>query len=89
MYQNSTPLVLIVPFFDVEVQALVYGDRTVSGTAGGLAGEYAGRGFLRGAVSSQQSKKRAQVLLTHSHPSLSCRDLVQKRQRLKEPKIGR
>ena len=47
MYQNSTPLVLIVPFFDVDVQALVYGDRTASGTAGGLAGEYAGRGFLR------------------------------------------
>lgn len=46
-YQNSTPLVLIVPLFDVEVQALVYGDRTASGTAGGLAGEYAGIGFLR------------------------------------------
>ena len=51
MYQNSTPLVLIVPLVDVEVQALVYGDRTASGTAGGLAGEYAGRRFLRGAVS--------------------------------------
>ena len=50
MHQNSTPLELIVPLFEVEVQALVYGDRTASGTTGGLAGEYAGRGFLRGAV---------------------------------------
>ena len=45
-YQYSTPLVLIVPLFDVDVQALVYGNRMASGTARGLAGEYAGRGFL-------------------------------------------
>ena len=77
MYQNSTPLLLIVPLFDVEVQALVYGDRTASGTAGGLAGEYAGRGFLRWALSRKQLKQPAPVLLTRLHPSQSSTDLVQ------------
>ena len=78
MYQNSTPLVLTVPLCDVEVQALVYGDRTASGTAGGLAGEYAGRGFLRGAVSRKQLKNPAPVSLTRLHPSQSSTDLVRK-----------
>ncbi len=36
-----------VPFLDVLLQALVYGPLTASGTAGGRAGEYAGRVFLR------------------------------------------
>lgn len=40
------PFVFNVPFEEVEDQALVYGDLTASGTAGGLAGEYAGIGLL-------------------------------------------
>lgn len=46
-YQKMTPLVFSVPFMEVEDHALVYGDRTARGTAGGRAGEYAGRGLLR------------------------------------------
>lgn len=38
-YQNITPLVFNVPLFEVELHALVYGERTASGTAGGRAGE--------------------------------------------------
>ena len=37
--QNITPLVFSVPLFEVELHAVVYGERTASGTAGGLAGE--------------------------------------------------
>lgn len=37
--QKMTPLVFNVPFKEVEDHALVYGDLTARGTAGGRAGE--------------------------------------------------
>ncbi len=42
--QNITPLVFKVPLLTVDDHALVYGERTASGIAGGLTGEYEGRG---------------------------------------------
>lgn len=53
--QKLAPLVFKVPFCDVEDHALVYGDLTARGTAGGLAGEYAGRGLLEDSVSKAGS----------------------------------
>lgn len=38
-YQNMTPFVFNVPFAEVDDHALVYGDLTASGIAGGRAGE--------------------------------------------------
>lgn len=41
-YQKTTGLELSEPLLAVEVQALVYGERTAKGSAGPLAGEYDG-----------------------------------------------
>lgn len=40
--QSITPLVFKVPLSTVDDQALVYGERTASGIAGGLTGVYDG-----------------------------------------------
>lgn len=66
--QYITPLVFSVPFPELELHALVYGDRTASGMAGGLAGEYTGSALLQEKV-SQSSLQQHKYLFTP--PSLS------------------